>query len=119
MGFIKSQYNDGFFNVNSKNGFLPEFPPIEKLNKPYQKLQEILDNMPVSIGNKSGYLDIPGRINLAVDQLPNLIAEVSNEQDIRIIQALFRGYSFLASAFTLEPSFQYFRNNLKICTHLR
>ena len=69
--------------------------------------------MPVSIGNKSGYLDIPGRINLAVDQLPNLIAEVSNEQDIRIIQALFRGYSFLASAFTLEPSFQYFRKTGK------
>ena len=113
MGFIKSQYNDGFFNVNSKNGFLPEFPPLEKLKDPYQKLQEILDNMPVSIGNRSGYLDIPGRINKAVDQLPNLISEVSKEQDIRIIQALFRGYSFLASAFTLEPSFQYFRKTGK------
>jgi indoleamine 2,3-dioxygenase len=41
--------------------------------------------------------------------LPNYIDAVKAEEDVRVIQALFRGYSFLASAFTLESSFQHYR----------
>jgi len=60
MNFIKSQYSDGFFNVNSINGFLPEKLPLEKLPVKYSPLQEILDNMPIKISNGSGYLDEVG-----------------------------------------------------------
>ena len=113
MSFIKSEYSDGFFNVNQKNGFLPEKTPLEILPDKYSKLQILLDRMPVKLNGKSGYLDIPGKIKSAIDSLPNFISEVSIETDIRIIQALFRGYSFLASAYTLEPSFQHFRKTGK------
>ena len=113
MSFIKSEYSDGFFNVNGKNGFLPEQPPLEKLPLKYSNLQKLLDKMPVKLNDKSGYLDIPGKIKKVVETLPNYLEDVSKESDIRIIQALFRGYSFLASAFTLEPSFQHFRNTGK------
>ena len=109
MNFIKSQYSDGFFNVNSINGFLPEKLPLEKLPVKYRPLQDILDNMPIKINNGSGYLDEAGKIFQVVKSLPNYIDDVSKEKDIRVIQALFRGYSFLSSAYTLEPSFQYFR----------
>ena len=113
MGFIKSEYSDGFFNVNYKNGFLPESVPLEFLPERYQPLQDILDNMPVKINSKSGYLDFPGKIFDVVSHLPNLIDQVQQEDDIKIIQALFRGYSFLASAYTLEPSFQHYRKTGK------
>ena len=113
MGFIKSEYSDGFFNVNYKNGFLPESVPLEFLPERYQPLQDILDNMPVKINSKSGYLDFPGKIFDVVSHLPNLIDQVQKEDDIKIIQALFRGYSFLASAYTLEPSFQHYRKTGK------
>ena len=76
MGFIKSEYSDGFFNVNYKNGFLPESVPLEFLPERYQPLQDILDNMPVKINSKSGYLDFPGKIFDVVSHLPNLIDKV-------------------------------------------
>ena len=65
--------------------------------------------MPFKINDKSGYLDHPGQIHKEVNSLPNYYEKVCTELDIMIIQALYRGYCFLASAYTLEPSFQHFR----------
>ena len=110
MAFIKKEYSDGFFNVGKENGFLPKSVPLEKLPQPYSILQDILDKMPVKINDESGYLDKPGAIHDAVKSLPNYFEQVSNETDIMLIQALYRGYCFLASAYTLEPSFQHYRN---------
>lgn len=109
MAFIKKEYSDGFFNVGKNNGFLPKSIPLEKLPQPYSILQDILDKMPVKINNESGYLDQPGAIHIVVKSLPNYFEQVSNETDIMLIQALYRGYCFLASAYTLEPSFQHYR----------
>ena len=109
MAFIKKEYSDGFFNVGKDNGFLPKSIPLEKLPKSYSILQDILDKMPVKINNESGYLDQPGAIHSAVKSLPNYFEQVSDETDIMLIQALYRGYCFLASAYTLEPSFQHYR----------
>ena len=109
MGFIKKNYSDGFFNVGNKNGFLPSIPPLEFLPDRYSILQNILDKMPVNINGKSGYLDQPGKIHDSVEGLPNYFDNVKEESDIMIIQALYRAYCFLASAYTLEPSFQHFR----------
>ena len=109
MGFIKKNYSDGFFNVGDKNGFLPSKSPLEVLPNSYSILQDILDKMPVNINGKSGYLDHPGKIHDSVEGLPNYFDNVKEESDIMIIQALYRAYCFLASAYTLEPSFQHFR----------
>lgn len=76
----------------------------------YAVLQDILDKMPVQLGeNQFGYLNYPNKIVEAVDLLPNYIDAVRLENDVQVLQALFRGYSFLASAYTLEPSFQHYR----------
>ena len=107
---MQQNYTDGFFNVGPVNGFLPQSLPLSVLPATYTGLQELLDKMPVQLDAEHfGYLHYPNKIVEAVDQLPNYIDAVKAEEDVRVIQALFRGYSFLASAFTLESSFHHYR----------
>jgi indoleamine 2,3-dioxygenase len=107
---MQQNYTDGFFNVGPVYGFLPQSLPLSVLPETYTGLQELLDKMPVQLDAEHfGYLHYPNKIVEAVDQLPNYIDAVKAEEDVRVIQALFRGYSFLASAFTLESSFQHYR----------
>ena len=109
MSFIKKVYTDGFFKVGHQHGFLPEKMPLTILPSKYSELQDILNKMPVKIDGNSGYLDYPGKIHEKEKSLKNYHSEVKNENDIMLVQALYRGYCFLASAYTLEPSFQHFR----------
>lgn len=108
---MQQQYTDGFFNVGAVNGFLPQHLPLKTLPETYSVLQDILDKMPVQISaTEYGYLHYPNKIEEAVDLLPNYVDAVKAENDVRVLQALFRGYSFLASAYTLESSFQHYRS---------
>ena len=107
---MQQNYTDGFFNVGPVNGFLPQHLPLKTLPDTYAVLQDILDKMPVQLNATDfGYLHFPNKIEEAVSVLPNYVDAVNAETDVRILQALFRGYSFLASAYTLEPSFQHYR----------
>ena len=106
---MKENYSDKFFNVSSSFGFLPEKNPLTVLPNRYKELQELLDGMPVNLPNGSkGFLAIPNKIKFEVEKLPNFLTKVETETDILVIQALYRGYCFLASAFTLELSYQEF-----------
>ena len=108
---MQQQYTDGFFNVGPVNGFLPQHLPLKTLPDTYAVLQDILDKMPVQLSaTEYGYLHYPNKIEEAVSVLPNYVDAVNAETDVRILQALFRGYSFLASAYTLESSFQHYRD---------
>ena len=108
---MQQQYTDGFFNVGPVHGFLPQQLPLKKLPPAYAVLQDILDKMPVQLSDTEyGYLHYPNKIEEAVAVLPNYVDEVNRENDVCVLQALFRGYSFLASAFTLESSFQHYRS---------
>ena len=111
---MKTNYSDNFFNVSSEFGFLPQNRPITSLPKRYSELQNILDRMPVELpdGNP-GILAIPNKIENEVENLPNYLELVKKEDDIMIIQGLFRGYCFLSSAFTLESSYQEFVKSKK------
>lgn len=107
---MQQQYTDGFFNVGAVNGFLPQHLPLKALPDTYAVLQDILDKMPVQLSaTENGYLHYPNKIEEAVSVLPNYVDAANAETDVRILQALFRGYSFLASAYTLESSFQHYR----------
>ena len=106
---MKENYTDSFFDVGSKYGFLPNNHPLESLPIRYKKLQHLLDNMPVKLSDgSSGYLAFPNKIETEVEKLPNYIDLVENEDEILVIQALYRAYCFLTSAFTLELSYQEF-----------
>lgn len=107
---MQQNYTDGFFNVGPVNGFLPQHLPLKTLPDTYAVLQDILDKMPVQLNATDfGYLHFPNKIEEAVSVLPNYVDAVNAETDVRVLQALFRGYSFLASAYTLESSFQHYR----------
>lgn len=110
MNHLQSSYTDGFFNVSAAHGFLPTQLPLEILPERYNRLQEILDAMPVVLpSGEHGLLHYPNKIEEAVQSLPNYIDLVKKETNIRIVQALYRGYCFLTSAYTLETSFQHYR----------
>lgn len=92
-------YNDGFFNVNPQFGFLPIKDPLKTLPNKYNILQNLINDLPI-IKNTNG------EIERRVGELP--LYEI-NEDDIFVIQALYRAYTFVASMYLLEPSYQYFK----------
>ena len=72
--------------------------PLKKLPDRYGNIQNIIDNLPLLI--KNGEL-----LEKMVINLPNNIELVSNETNIFVIQALYRAYTFVTSAYLLEPSY--------------
>jgi indoleamine 2,3-dioxygenase len=109
---LQNHYKDGFFDVCAEHGFLPIKDPIVSLPSTYADVQKILDDMPVVLPNGDhGLLHHEGAIMKAIEALENHLEEVKKEDDIFVIQALFRSYGFLTSAYLLEPSFQQFRQD--------
>jgi indoleamine 2,3-dioxygenase len=109
---LQNHYQDGFFDVCAEHGFLPIKDPIVSLPSTYAEVQKILDDMPVVLPNgEHGLLHHEGEIMKAIEALENHLEEVKKEDDIFVIQALFRSYGFLTSAYLLEPSFQQFRKD--------
>ncbi len=97
--------SDGFFSVDSKNGFLPIKEPLRNLPSRYETLQQLIDEMPVlKQDGTPGILAKHGSIEEAIKILPNYLDLVKLEKDPFVNAALFRAYSFLASAYTLSPS---------------
>ncbi len=108
------RYSDNFFEVNHLNGFLPKKSPLAVLPERYNELQVLIDEMPIKKANgQDGLLAIEGAIEDAVKKLKNYKDLVKNEDDIFIIQALFRAYAFLASAYLLAPSHFSFQKTKK------
>lgn len=94
-------YSDGFFNVSALNGFLPMTDPLSKLPFKYADIQYIIDVLPELIQQKDAIVD--------AIRIPNHLAQVNAETDPFVIQALYRAYTFIASAYTLELSFQQYK----------
>ena len=109
-GLVTSKYSDGIFDVSPTHGFLPIKDPMAKLSDKYHQLQFILDSMPININNSiKGMLHHPSEIQVCIQtSLTNYIEEIKSETDPFVIQALYRAYTFLASAFLLEPAYQTF-----------
>lgn len=105
----KKSYTDGFFSVDSINGFLPIEQPLITLPKVYSPLQELLTQMPILTDQgQEGLLAREGLIEDYVHKLPNFINQVDQETNRFVQQALFRAYAFVASAYTLAPAYHYY-----------
>lgn len=115
----EDRYDDGIFRIGRKHGFLPQRSPLVRLPPPFDPIQRLLDEMPVwlDVGSgRQGVLGTPGLIAERVAQLPNLVDDVTrivadaqdnskeNREASRLVQALFRGYGFLTSAYLLESA---------------
>lgn len=109
---FQSNYTDNFFSVSPTYGFLPTHSPLKTLPQQYSTIQSLCNRLHINQTNGStGILGIANQIVEEVNNLPNLLDEVKKENDVFILQALFRAYSFITSAFTLELSYQEFKKS--------
>lgn len=90
-------YTDTFFSIDEFNGFLPSNAPLEKLPDRYSNVQSIITNLPSLINDGES-------LEKSILELKNNIELVSEETNIFVIQALYRAYTFMTSAYLLEPS---------------
>lgn len=90
-------YTDNFFSIDEINGFLPIKAPLAILPERYSDVQEIISNLP-------GLIQSGDILEKCILNLKNKIDVVNQETDIFVIQALYRAYTFLTSAYLLEPS---------------
>lgn len=93
------------FMVSTTRGFLPRQEPIVSLPKEFAVLESLLQRMPIkTLSGKPGLLATFTFGETLVKELPDLSAEVEGyRDDLVIMNALYRDYSFLASAYLFEP----------------
>jgi len=98
---MQSNYTDGFFNISSSYGFLPIKSPLKNLPETYSTIQYIIDNL-------NSIILQPNRIAKEIFLMPDYSCSIEEENDIFVLQALYRAYTFISSAYTLELSYQEF-----------
>lgn len=93
------------FTVSTARGFLPLADPPSSLPAAFEPLERLLCAMPVRRADGLPGLLAEGALGEAVDkELPDLSREVERTAgDPALVTALYRDYSFLASAYLLEP----------------
>ena len=93
-------FSDGFFKIDSEHGFLPLQEPLPSLPAPFQKLQRLVDSLPLLIrGNTE-------KMSEAVLSLPEWF--LSDQDSVFLLAALYRAYCFVASAYLLHPAHLHF-----------
>ncbi|KAJ1837465.1 hypothetical protein LPJ73_007389, partial [Coemansia sp. RSA 2703] len=90
------------FTVTATHGFLPSRDPLAVLPSYFDKLTDTLSSMPMSLPDGTSGLLHTGRLGEHIERnLP--LYDVDFIFDQRILTALHRDYSILASAYLLEP----------------
>lgn len=98
------------FMVSTTRGFLPRMDPIVTLPPEFDPLESILQRMPVKTLSGEPGLLAHGKLGDAVTrELPDLTEHVDKyRHNLPLMNALYRDYSFLASAYLLEPCHERF-----------
>ena len=98
------------FMVSTTRGFLPRQEPVATLPKEFDAVESILSRMPVKrLDGEPGLLASFTFGEAVLKELPDLTAEVEQyRDDLVVMNALYRDYSFIASAYLLEPCHERF-----------
>jgi indoleamine 2,3-dioxygenase len=98
------------FMVSTTRGFLPRMNPIVTLPKEFDPLESVLQRMPVTKADGQAGLLAENKLGDVVHQeLPDLTWAIELYKDnLPLMNAVYRDYSFLASAYLLEPCHQRF-----------
>jgi indoleamine 2,3-dioxygenase len=97
------------FMVSTTRGFLPRMDPIVTLPSEFDPLESILQRMPVKTLSGEPGLLAQGKLGDTVGELPDLTDCIDKYQhNLPLMNALYRDYSFLASAYLLEPCHERF-----------
>lgn len=105
------------FTITTSTGFMPFIMSPTHLPEPFEPLVALLDQMPVTKLDGSPGLLATYELGPAVAELPDLTEEVDKlvtadgSPDLYAVTAVFRDYSFLASAYLLEPCWENWRKN--------
>ena len=102
------------FTVTTNTGFLPCRTPLPRLPAEFDALSSILADMPIIKADGSPGLLATFKLGPLIDSdaLPDLTSSMeglkteNGDTDLDAITALFRDYSFLASAYLLEPCWE-------------
>ena len=98
------------FMVSTTRGFLPRQEPIVSLPAEFDILESILTRMPIKRADgQPGLLAECTLGETVLKELPDLTSSIDKYRDNLPLQnALYRDYSFLASAYLLEPCHERF-----------
>jgi indoleamine 2,3-dioxygenase len=98
------------FMVSTARGFLPRADPPATLPAAFDALESLLRRMPVRTLDGTPGLLASSALGPAVQaELPDLTAAVDDvAEDLPLVNALYRDYAFLASAYLLEPCHERF-----------
>ena len=105
------------FTITSSTGFLPLDTPTIVLPDVFAPLASLSARLPVVKEDGTPGLLATYELGPAVLELPDLTAEIDKQvtkdgkPDMFIISALFRDYSFVASAYLLEPCWETWKKN--------
>jgi indoleamine 2,3-dioxygenase len=93
------------FMVSTTRGFLPRQEPVVELPKEFAALEDLLQRMPIkTLSGEPGLLANFTFGDTVLKELPDLSSEVEKyRDDLVVMNALYRDYSFLASAYLFEP----------------
>ncbi|KAF9692772.1 hypothetical protein EKO04_009250 [Ascochyta lentis] len=93
------------FMVSKTRGFLPRANPVVELPKEFAALESLLQRMPIkTLSGEPGLLATFEFGDAVLKELPDLSGEVEKyRHDLVVMNALYRDYSFLASAYLFEP----------------
>lgn len=102
------------FTVTTATGFLPLKAPQVELPPQFAALTSLLEGLPIVCKNGSAGLLASFQLGSTIDSgiLPDLTDALDDltledgEFDLAAITAAFRDYSFLASAYLLEPCWE-------------
>ena len=100
------------FMVSTTRGFLPRDEPIIHLPPEFDILESILCRMPIKTADGSpGLLAKYTLGETVLKELPDLTSAIDKySENLPLMNALYRDYSFLASAYLLEPCHERFMN---------
>lgn len=102
-----SSNNTSFFSDMRGHGFLPRLKPMAQLPSEFNALEEILQKMTFyqPDGSATGLLAKNELRTTVQKDFPDLMAAINkvDVNDDRLNAALFRDFSFLSSAYLLEP----------------
>lgn len=98
------------FMVSTTRGFLPRMDPVITLPEEFEALESLLQRMPVKTLSGEAGLLAHNKLGDVVDAgFPDLTDEMDKyKHDLPMMNALYRDYSFLASAYLLEPCHERF-----------
>jgi indoleamine 2,3-dioxygenase len=98
------------FMVSTTRGFLPRADPIVALPEAFRALEAIIARMPIKTADGTPGLLAHGTLGETTqNELPDLCNAIEDYKDnLPLMNALYRDYSFLASAYLLEPCHQRF-----------